>query len=189
MEKSTWVPSWYGTRYYMFDYNELGTIPETGTPANELTAITSSNIGNFSKENTTYRTLNGNGWESIAVLGNTIDDAEFSAIRVNPKLYDGTEVGETYNKVKKWFMEATSSGGIASPKFIIEVVVSIKGNEEAVEATLYNVVPSQWNPGQRDTETGQEFSFTVKPFGAPVPLKATYSSETDTWTFSALSKA
>lgn len=174
------VLSNFGVRYYLMDFTDTETVPTSATPANEITSVISCNIGAFSKENTKYRTLNSNGWESIATLGNASEDGEFQCVREGSgDVYAGEAGTGTYTRVKDWFMKATAGAGAQSPKCIVEI---LPRGANQYEATCYYCVPNQWTPGTRDTETGQEYSFTVSPFGPPVPLTATYAAATDTFT-------
>ena len=81
-------------------------------------------------------------------------------------------------------MKSTAQGGQVSPKCIIEVVPR---GDNTYEGTLYYVIPAKWGPGKKDTETGQEYSFDVSPFGPQVPLKVTYTPATgetpESWAF------
>ena len=184
------VLSNFGVRYFIGSYTDSDTIPNSVGPdvegIQEITDVISCDGGKFSKENTKYRTLNSNGWESIATLGNSADDITFECIRTgkgNP--YDGTEGSQTYNRVKHWFMEATQNAGAESPKVLIELLPRGPG---VYEGTCFYIVPNNWGPGTRDTETGQEYSFVVSPFGPQQPLVVNYvpaSGETkESWTLS-----
>lgn len=185
MAQDYFVLSNFGVRYFLLPFTDTATIPGSAAPTDEITGVLSTTIGQFSKENTKYRTLNGNGWESIAPLGNAAEDGSFECIREgtgNP--YIGQAGTDTYTKLKNWFMTATANAGQASPMCIIEVLPR-GGN--AYEGTLFYVIPNEWTPGDRDTETGQEYSFSVSPFGPQVPVKVTHTPTTDSWTFAAVS--
>lgn len=170
------VLSNFGVRYFMSEYVDSDTVPGEGTAQNELGSIISCDGGAFTKENTKYRTLNSSGWESVAALGNTADDLTFECIREGTgAVYAGTDGTTTYQKIKNWFMLATSGAGESKPKCIVEVTPRKGQGAEGYEGTCYYVIPNQWSPGTRDTETGQEFSFTVTPFGPQTPLAVTYT--------------
>ena len=81
-------------------------------------------------------------------------------------------------------MKATAGAGVASPACIIEVVPRGNGTYEGI---CYYVIPNQWIPGTKDTETGQEYSFSVTPFGPQVPVKVTYTpaveATPESWSF------
>lgn len=173
------VLSNFGTRYFLSEYTDSDTVPSSAGPADEITSVLSSNIGVFTKENTKYRTLNGNGWESVAPLGNSSDDATFECLREGTGgVYQGVAGTETYTRLKDWFMKATAGAGKASPMCLIEVLPRGGTGNEQYEGTCYFVIPNQWSPGTKDTETGQEYSFTVTPFGPPIPLTVTYTPAT-----------
>lgn len=182
MAKNYFVLSNFDTHYFMTDFTNTDTIPDSVDATKELDGVLSADIGKFNKENTKYRTLNGNGWESIAVLGNTNQDGSFNMIREGTgDPYTGTAGTSTYTKLKDWFMKATASGGVASPKCIVEV---LPRGGETYEGVVYYVVPNEWGPGTRDTETGQEYTFSVSVFGPSVPVTVAYDSGEIKWTLS-----
>lgn len=161
----------FGLRYLLVDYDGVRVIPTEATVEDELQGIYSCTLGEINKEVTKKRTLNGNGWETVAVLGNSQGDGSFDAVRLGVgNAYVGKTGEDTYTRIRDWFMKATSNGGIGSPKTIIEIVD--RGTQ--LEGTVYNVLPTTWGPGTKDTDTGQEYSFTVTPFGAPIPVKVTH---------------
>ena len=171
MAQEYFVLSNFGVRYFFESYTDSNTVPSAGTT--ELQDILSCNLGQMSKDTKRYKTLGGNGWDSIAPLGQGQDDATFEAIRGGTgDAYIGEEGTSTYTRIKDWFMKSTSQGGQVSPKCIIEV---IPRGENTYEGTCYYVIPSKWTPGTKDTETGQEYSFDVSPFGPQVPLRVTYT--------------
>lgn len=174
MAQEYFVMSNFGVRYFLSDYVDSDTVPATVGPTDEITSVLSCDIGTFTKENTKYRTLNGSGWESIATLGNSSEDATFSCIREGTGgIYTGQGTGSTYAMIKNWFMLATKGAGAQAPKCIVEVTP--RGNNQ-YEGTCYYVVPNQWQPGTKDTETGQEYSFTVSPFGPQNIVAVTYTA-------------
>lgn len=179
MAQEYFVLSNFGVRYFMENYTDSNTVPASGT--NELGYLLSCTLGTITKDTKKYKTLGGNGWDSIAVLGQSQDDATFEAIRAGTgDVYAGAAGDSTYTKVKDWFMKSTAQGGQASPKCIIEV---LPRGDDTYEGTLYYVIPAKWGPGKRDTEIGQEYSFDVSPFGPPVPLTVTYDEENDSFEF------
>lgn len=174
----------FGVRYFKLDYTDSSTVPSSATASDEITGVISCNIGGFEKSNTKYRTLNGSGWESVAPLGQSTNDGEFSCVREGTGgVYTGSAGSTTYTRMKDWFMSAAKVGGKTAPACIIEVVPRGGSADEEYEGTCYYSIPNAWTPGTKDTETGQEYSFSVSVFGPQVPLKVTYSGETDTFTF------
>lgn len=175
------VLSNFGVRYFMYTDAEYAFDDKSSsllsTAGEEIESVLSCDIGGLTKENTKYRTLNSDGWESVAVLGNTAEDGTFECLREGQgTTYTGTQ--DTFSKIKKWFLEATSSAGKAASRVIVEVVprgTSSSGN--VYEATAYHVIPNTWTPGTKDTETGQEYSFTVTPFDKPEILSVAESEE------------
>ena len=185
MSQDYFVLSNFGVRYFKLPYTDSNTVPASAAAENEITSVISCDLGQFTKENTKYRTLNSNGWESVAPLGNSAEDGTFECIREGTGgAYAGAAGETTYTRIKDWFMKATAGAGVASPACIIEVVP--RGND-TYEGTCYYVIPNQWTPGTKDTETGQEYSFSVTPFGPQVPLKVTHTpaqAETpESWSF------
>lgn len=183
MAQEYFVLSNFGVRYFMEAYTDSSTVPATGT--NELKDILSCNLGAITKDTKKYKTLGGNGWDSIAPLGQGQDDATFEAIRGGTgDVYAGAAGTSTYTKVRDWVMKSTAQGGSVSPKCVIEVVPR---GDNTYEGTLYYVIPAKWGPGKKDTETGQEYTFDVSPFGPQVPVTVTYTpaaGETpESWAF------
>lgn len=182
------VLSNFGVRYFKLDYTDSDTVPTQAGPDDEITSVLSCDLGQFTKENTKYRTLNSNGWESVAPLGNSSEDGTFECIREGTGgVYTGEAGTTTYTKMKDWFMKATAGAGKASPAVIVEVVPRGGTGTNEYEGTCYFVIPNQWTPGTKDTETGQEYSFSVTPFGPQIPVTVTYtapSGETpESWAF------
>lgn len=171
----------YDSHFFLENYTDSNTVPSTGTF--ELNGVTDCGVGEISKDVKTYRTLNGNGWESVASLGQSISEFDINLVREGTgDAYDGTAGSTTYTKLKKWVLDAVAQAGSNAPKCLIEV---IPRGDNTYEGNCYYVYPSKWNGGKKDTETGQEYSITVKPFGpmVPVTVTKTVSSETTTWSF------
>ena len=167
------VLSNFGDRYFLKDYVDSDTVPASATEADEITSVISCDLGSFSKENKKYRTLHSNGWELVAPLGNSTEDGTFECVREGTGgVYTGNAGNTTYQKIKDWFMKATAGAGVASPKCIIEVITR---GENVYEGTCYYVIPNNWGPGTKDTENGQEYSFSVTPFGPQTPINVTYT--------------
>lgn len=171
------VLSNFGVRYFMTDYVNSDSIPATVGPENEITSVISCDLGKFTKDNKKYRTLNSNGWESIAPLGQSSDDATFQCVREGVgDAYTGAAGTTTFQKIKKWFMDATKVGGATAAKVITEIIPRGQSNGSPVyEATCYYVTAANWEPGTKDTETGQEYGFTVSPFGPQTPCTVEYT--------------
>ena len=177
------VLSNFGVRYFLEDYTDSDTVPASGT--NELKGILSCSLGGVTKDTKKYRTLGGNGWESIAPLGQAQEDATFEAIREGSgDVYAGAAGTSTYTKVRDWYMKSAATGGQIAPKCIIEVVP--RGNN-TYEGTCYYVIPTKWTPGTKDDQSGQEYSFEVSPFGPQVPVTVTYTpaqgATPESWAF------
>ncbi len=185
MAQDYFVLSNFGVRYFIKDYVDSDTVPASATVEDEITSIISCDLGTFNKENTKYRTLNSNGWEFVAPLGNSTEDGTFECVREGTGgIYQGGPGTTTYQKIKDWFLKATAGAGVASPKCIIEIIPRGDSN---IEGTCYYVIPNQWAPGTKDTETGQEYSFSVTPFGPQVPITVSHTpasgDDPETWTF------
>lgn len=171
----------FGVRYFLEAYTDSNTVPATGT--NEMDGVISCTLGEVTKDIKRYKTLNGNGWDVVAALGQSQGDGSFDLVRLGEgDAYDGTAGTSTYTKLKKWFMDSAAEGGSVAPKTIVEVVPRGDGD---YEGTVYYVIPNKWGAGRKDTETGQEYNFTVTPFGPQVPVTVTHtvSQGVETWTF------
>jgi hypothetical protein len=177
------VLSNFGVRYFLEDYVDSNTIPSSGS--NELEGVISCTLGEINKDVKKYKTLNGNGWDSIAPLGQSQGDGTFELIRMGTgDPFVGEASTSTYTKLKDWFMDSTAEGGSVSPKCIIEVLP--RGND-TYEGICYYVIPAKWGAGKKDTETGQEYSFDVTPFGPQQPVVVTHTpaagSTPESWAF------
>ena len=185
MATEYFILSNFGVRYFMKDYVDSDPANMSGLSSgmDEITSVLSCDLGPFSKDVKKYRTLNGNGWESIAPLGQSSDDATFECVREGTGApYVGADGVTTYQRIKNWFMNSTKNGGETTAKYIYEVIPRGNGS---YEGTCYCVIPNKWTPGTKDTETGQEFQFTVSPFGPQTPCEVSYNSSNDTFTFAA----
>lgn len=179
MSQEYFVLSNFGVRYFAETYVDSDTIPSTGT--NEISHVLSCNLGTINKDTKTYKTLGGNGWDHVAALGQSQDDATFECVRVGiGGVYAGVPGTTTYTKIRDWFLKSTAQGGQFSPKVIIEVVPRGAGQ---YEGTAYFVTPKRWGPGTKNTEDGQVYTFDVTPFGPQIPLIVSYDPDSDTFTF------
>lgn len=172
----------FGVRYFLEDYTE-GTLPTSGT--NELNDVLSCTLGEFTKDMKKYKTLNGDGWDVVVPLGQSQADATFEMVRTGEgNAYTGVAGTDAYTQLKHWFLNSVAAGGSTAKKYIVEVIP--RGNN-TYEGTVYSVLPLKWAPGKKDTEVGQEYSFDVTPFGAPVPVVVTHTpasgSTPESWTF------
>ncbi len=173
--------SYYGVRYFMGNYVDSDTVPasSSATGVSELEGVIKTTLGKITKDETTLRTLNGDGWETVIPLGQGQDEGEFTMFRGGDGgVYDGTG-STTHNKIKKWVLDSTKAGGATSPKCIVEV---IPRGASAYEGTCYFVIPKAFSPDEKSTENAQQYSFTVKPFGPPIPLTVTENEGVFTFT-------
>lgn len=168
------LASWFGCRYFLFDYTK-DTVPEASTPESELIGLTSASLGSISNLVSTYRTLNSNGYVSVANAGKEHDDATLDFVRTDES---------TYNRIRTWVEETKPNSGNSNARILIEVVPKPMAGDGSYEGTMYTVMGKKLTPGPRNTDDGQTFSVTVTPFGPPVHLTVTYRQETDTFAFS-----
>lgn len=171
----------YGSYFFLESYTDSSTLPPTGTFM--LTSMIDCSVGEVTKDVKTYRTLDGNGWESVASLGQSISEFDLNFVREGTgDVYDGTAGSTTYTKLKKWVEDASKNGCQNVPKWLVEVIPRGDGS---YEGNCYSVYYFKWNGGKRDPETGQEYSITLKPFGPviPVTVTRTESGGTVTWSF------
>lgn len=176
--------SWIGTRYFLkalgssAKYDGIN-VPGTVAEADEIKDVLDCDLGEKTKDIKGYRTLNGNGYESKACLGQSLSDANINLIRPGSgDVYDGTVGSSTYTKLRYWSDESDAQGGIGVPKCIVELINRGTG----WEGTCYYCHISKFNGGSKDTDSGMTYSVTVSPFGPPIPLTVTYDSTTDTFT-------
>lgn len=187
------VLSNFGVRYFLMDFEtgttlkastiefaadgkSLGVADQVLLKTDEITDVLSCSVGEVAKDVKTFKTLNGDGWDSAVSLGQSLAEGQISLIRTgtgNP--YTGGTNGETYNRLRKWMMSAAATGGSNAPKALVEIVP--RGGS-SYEGTIYRCVPTSFNPGEKNTSDGQEYGISVQPFGGPVAVVPTASNTT-----------
>lgn len=152
----------------------------------EVDNVINFQTGEITKDTKTYRTLTNDGWESIAVLGQSIGDLTINCIRPSTGLYVGSAdaSGNTnYEILRKWFDGSLGANTYKARRKIVvispRVVSGVQGT--TYEAIQYNVIPKSFKEGDKDPDAGQEFEVTLAAFGEPVSCKATLT--TNDWTF------
>ena len=144
----------------------------------ELTDVLSASLGEISKDVKTFKTLNGGGWDSAVPLGQSVSEGSMNLIRVGEGNYSpgGTS---TYDRLRNWVTAATSTGGSTSAMVIVEVVprgteanTGTTGTHPIYDATGYLVTPTKFNPGERNTDNGQEFDISFQAYEAPMTSNA-----------------
>lgn len=181
------VLSNFGVRYFLMSTGDaLGTDGKSLkanlqlTSGDELTDVLSCNVGEISKEVKTFKTLNGDGWDSAVPLGQSVGEGNMSLIRVGEGQYNSS--GTTaYDKLRAWVTAATAAGGATAARVLVEVVprgteantgTGASGTHPIYDATGYLVTPTRFNPGERNTSDGQEFDVSFQPYGAPMTSNA-----------------
>lgn len=148
--------------------------------SNELTDVLSANLGEISKDVKTFKTLNGGGWDSAVPLGQSVGEGSMNLIRVGEGNYSSSGT-TSYDRLRKWVSDATSTGGSTSAMVIVEVVPrgteantgsGATGSHPIYDATGYLVTPTRFNPGERNTDNGQEFDISFQAYGAPMTSNA-----------------
>lgn len=156
----------------------------------EVDNVINFQSGEINKDTKTYRTLTNDGWESIAVLGQSIGDHTISCIRPADGIYQGEgDTGTTnYEILRKWFMDSLGANNFKARRKLIVIsprLASQGASTISYEATEYNVIPKTFKEGDKDPDAGQEFEITVGAFGRPFSASATKSVATNvtTWSF------
>lgn len=159
----------FDTHVFFEAFTDTDTIPTQGT--HELEGCISENLGQVTKDIQTYKTLDGNGWDTIVSLGQSQAEATLSFIRTGTgNIYTGQGEGDsTYTTLKNWSDNSTAQGGSNAPMCLVEVLPRGTG----YEGTCYYVVPTSFTPNERNTTDGQLFDVGVQPFGPPVPVVVT----------------
>lgn len=171
------VLSNFDTHLFLANYTDSATIPASGT---ELTNVLPFTPPSVDKEVRKYRTLDGNGWESVAALGQAQGDMTLNFLRAGTgDTFDGTAKTSTYSVLKAWVLGSVAQGGETAPK----CVILVRPRGTAYEGVCYYVIPKTFADGEIG-ENGQEYSVTVTPFGPPVPVAVT-KTEGD-WSFTAV---
>lgn len=174
------VLSNFGVRYFLIDVVTIDKTTGTTVSASaEIADVLSCNPGTINKDVKTFKTLNGGGWDSAVSLGQSLSEGSMSLIRTGQgNAFEGGDDDSTatYNKLKAWVYNATKDGGVNAEKLLIEVVPRGKVSGSAVyEGTAYHVVPTSFDPGERNTADGQEYSINFQGYGEPQPLDVSVS--------------
>lgn len=174
------VLSNFGVRYFLIDVKTIDSATGvTVSDSDEINDVLSCNPGTINKDVKTFKTLNGGGWDSAVSLGQSLGEGNMSLIRTghgNPFEGGADSSSATYNKLKAWVYNATRDGGTNAEKLLIEIVPRGKVSENYVyEGTAYHVVPTNFDPGERNTTDGQEYSINFQGYGEPQPLDVAVS--------------
>ena len=179
------VISNYGVRYFLLTTTDALATGENALKtdlqlltSDELTDVLSANLGEISKDVKTFKTLNGGGWDSAVPLGQSVSEGSMNLIRVGEGNYSSSGT-TSYDKLRKWVTDATSTGGSTSAKVLVEVVPrgteansGGTGTHPIYDANAYLVTPTKFNPGERNTDNGQEFDISFQEYGAPMTSNA-----------------
>ena len=171
--------SFMGMYLFLADYVDSTTVPTSGTI---LSGILDFTPPSEDKETKKYRTLDGDGWETVVPLGQSLGDITVEFLRTGTgDIYVGTAGQSTYSILKNWSRQTTKEGGKAAPKCLIFA----KPRGTGYEGTLYYVILKSFSDGKAG-ENGQEFTVTLTPFGPPVDVQVTKGSDNE-WTFAPVS--
>ena len=185
------VLSNFDTHVFIGTYTDNTTVPSSGT---ELEDVINFGGGSIQKDKKTYKTLTNDGWDSIAMLGQSVDDITISLIRQAKGVYtNGASGTDAYTTLRKWFDKANSAAASQSDLCKNVIVARKRLNSSdgtvAYEGLMYHVTPSNFTDGDADPENGQEFNVTLAVFQAPVHVTVTRteSQGTVSWAFAAVS--
>lgn len=174
----------FGSHFFLCDYTDNTTVPASGTEVENVISYTPPEL---SKDTKAYKTLTNNGWDSIAVLGQSAGDISLSFIRDAKGVYTGRNTDtDSYTVLKKWFDSSLgASAGLNARKNFVAVKPRLNSEGTAAyEGTLYHVIPKNWSDGPSDPDNGQEFNITLAVFQAPVPVVVTATE--NSFTFAAV---
>lgn len=185
------VLSNFDTHVFLGTYTDNTTVPSSGT---ELEDVINFGGGAINKDKKTYKTLTNDGWDSIAMLGQSVEDLTISLIRQAKGTYtNGSSGTDPYTTLRKWFDKSLSAAATQSDlcKNLIVARKRLNSSSGAVEyeGIMYHVTPASFTEGDADPENGQEFNVSLAVFQAPVHIVATRSESQGTvsWAFSAVS--
>ena len=179
------VLSNFGVRYFLADVADVfssGVLKSSVllTAGEEITDVLSCDVGEISKEVKTFKTLNGDGWDSAVPLGQSVSEGNMSLIRTGTGQYSSSGT-TSYDRLRAWMESAAAAGGATAAKALVEVVprgqdvnsgTGATGTHTIFDATAYIVTPTRFNPGERNTSDGQEYSISFQPYGKPQTQKA-----------------
>lgn len=140
----------------------------------EITDVLSCNVGEINKDVKTFKTLNGDGWDSAVPLGQNMSEGNMSLIRTGTGAYSSSGTA-TFDRLRKWMLESAQAGGSTAARCLVEVVP--RGGT-VYEATGYIVVPTKFNPGEKNTSDGQEYDISFQAYGAPIIATSVATSST-----------
>lgn len=185
------VLSNYDTHVFLGTYTDNTTVPAS---ASEIEDVINFGGGAINKDKKTYKTLTNDGWDSIAMLGQSVEDLTLSLIRQAKGVYtNGASGTDPYTVLRKWFDKSLSASATQSDlcKNLIIARKRLNSSTGAVEyeGIMYHVTPASFTEGDADPENGQEFNVSLAVFQAPVHIVATKSTSQGetTWAFSAVS--
>jgi len=169
----------FDTHLFLGDYDPNNPTA-LATTVQELPNVLPFTPPELSKDVARYRTLDGDGWESIAPLGQSQSDMTLNFLRADVgNAYTGIVGSDNYSILRNWIDSSTALGGQASAKWIYFV----RPRGTMYEGVAFSCIGSNFADGESG-ENGQEFSVTATPFGPQVPLNVTRNPSTMGWTFS-----
>jgi hypothetical protein len=185
------VLSNFDTHVFIGNYTDNTTVPAS---ANELEDVINFSGGTITKDKKTYKTLTNDGWDSIAMLGQSVDDIQINLIRQAKGTYTNGATGtDAYTVLRKWF-DASVSAAATQSDLCKNVIIARKrlnatSGQPEYEGLMYHVTPSAFTDGDADPDNGQEFNVTLAVFQAPVHITVTKSESQGvvSWAFAAIS--
>ena len=179
----------FDTHLMLSDYKQ--TLDSTKIDAVEYEDIINIDLGEITKDVKQYKTLTNDGWDSLAVLGQSIGDITIEFVRNMKGVYIGSsDEGTTpYEVFKKWYDSSLSAAAgtqkknlyIAKPRYVDLGSPAVATKKYEIDC--YHVIPKNWTPGPIDPDNGQTFSITLAAFGAPQQAteKSGSSHSSGTW--------
>lgn len=184
------VLSNFDTHVFLGTYTDATTVPASGT---ELEDVINFGGGAINKDKKTYKTLTNDGWDSIAMLGQSVEDLTISLIRQAKGVYtNGSSGSDAYTTLRKWFDKSMSAAAAQGDlcKNLIVARKRLNSSTGAVEyeGIMYHVTPASFTEGDADPENGQEFNVSLAVFQAPVHITVTRSESQGvvSWSFAAI---
>ena len=178
------VLSNFDTHIFLGSALSSGALPTawaTDASTDELKQCTDANFGKINKDTKKTKELDGLGWDTYTMLGQSVDDITLTFNRQADGLYTGPNDSDTdsYTRLKAWF-DGSIENPIGATKTIVHAKRRLSGSSVAYEGIEYQVIPINFSEADQNGDDGQSFSITLGVIGAPTPVTVTKGGTTTT---------
>lgn len=178
------VLSNFDTHIFLGAALSSGALPSgwaTDAASDELKQCTDANFGKINKDTKKTKELDGFGWDTYTMLGQSADDITLTFNRPAEGVYTGTASTDNYSKLKSWF-DNSIENPVGATKTIVHAKRRLNSGSVAYEGMEYQVVPINFSEADQNGDDGQSFSITLGVIGQPKPVTVTKGGTTTaTW--------